>query len=262
MYKELYSLLKSNQDKELSEEYFYDAFDIMIKNDKELISFIEDFIIQDDLEGEGEYNTEERIIRVNPEMIIDNEYGYISDKVTALQVIKHEMEHARGLKRLYEGRHDIESIVNEYALAFYIQKYGVSSNVFLNYDNSFGLNFKIKANYLYNPGERIADIKSRKFIVNLLKNQRVSDELLRARKYLYLSLIRGYDDNGIYLDAPTYTFLLNLNLFRNYYLLKKTVDSSHYSLDTRVLCGLPITYDERENVLLRKVRLQRRKNNK
>lgn len=258
MNKELFSLLKSSKD-ELSEEFINNAFDIMIQNDKELIPFISDFIVDDDLEGEGEYNTEERIIRVNPEMIIDNEYGYISDKITALQVIKHEMEHARGLKRLYERRHDIESIVNEYALAFYIQKYGVSSNVFLNYDNSFGLNFKIKANYLYNPGERIADIKSRKFIVNLLKNQRVSDELLRARTYLYLSYIRGYKDNGIYLDAPTYTFLLNLGLFRNYYLLKKTVDSSQYSLDTRVLCGLPITYEEREKILLKKVRLQRRK---
>ena len=258
MNKELFSLLKSSKD-ELSEEFINNAFDIMIQNDKELIPFINNFVIDDSLENEGEYEAENKIIRINPSKIISNEFGYISDKVTALQCIRHEMEHARSLKRLYEVKHDIESVVNEYSFAYYIQKYGIPSSLFFNDDNTFGLSYKIENNYLYNPGERIADIKSRKFIVNLLKNQRVSDELLRARAYLYLSYIRGYKDNGIYLDAPTYTFLLNLGLFRNYYLLKKLVDTSQYSLDTRVLCGLPITYEEKENILLKKVRLQRRK---
>ena len=50
-----------------------------------------------------------------------------------------------------------------------------------------------------------------------------------------------------------------MGMFREGYILKKTVDNTNYSLDTRVLLGLPITYDEKDNVLLRKVKLQRKR---
>ena len=148
MNKELFSLLKSSKD-ELSEEFINNAFDIMIQKDNELIPFINNFVIDDDLESEGEYEAENKIIRISPSKIISNEFGYISDKVTALQCIRHEMEHARGLKRLYEVKHDIESVVNEYSFAYYIQKYGIPSSLFFNDDITFGLSYKIENNYLY-----------------------------------------------------------------------------------------------------------------
>ena len=76
---------------------------------------------------------------------------------------------------------------------------------------------------------------------------------------LYYSYIRGYEDNRYYLDPPTYTYLLMNRMFNNYKYLKKRVDSNDYSLDTRILCGLPITYQEYDRVLLRKLGLQRSK---
>ena len=76
---------------------------------------------------------------------------------------------------------------------------------------------------------------------------------------LYYSYIRGYKDNGYYLNAPTYEYLLELGLYREYKILKERVEKNNYSLETRLLNGLPIKYKEYDKGVLRMTRLRLKK---
>ena len=118
---------------------------------------------------------------------------------------------------------------------------------------------KKASNYLIDPGERLADIRAWKYIVNLLKNQRTSDDLLVARSMLYYSYIRGYQHNRYYLDAPTYLYLIKMGMYHQYYLFKKRVEEQkNYSFETRLTYGLPLTEKEYDKSILRKVRLKKK----
>ena len=256
--KRLYELITDESIK-LDESFINEVYELLLSEDPTLEKYISDFKIDYSLKNLGEYNIESRTIQVNPDFILNNDdlFNY-AKKIHELHTIKHEIEHARNLKRFYEGGHDIESVIIRYSLIDYAKKQGIRIGEFIDEDYGY-LSFRRRENYLIDPSERIADIRANKYIVNLLKNQRNSSPLLIARILLYNSLIRGYSDNRYYLDAPTYTFLQNMGMFREGYLLKKTVDNTNYSLDTRVLLGLPITYDEKDNILLRKVKLQRKR---
>ena len=256
----LYEMV-TDKKSELTEDYIKEMFDLLVQNEKGLSDYIKDFIIDNKTTGAGEYSCDDRIMKINPEIIMDVGYPEFPDfdkKILTLHVLKHEVEHAKALKRLYEGRNDIESVINRYAHVDYIKRYNLPFALFVDEKADY-LSFKRHQEYEIDPGERIAEIKACQFLVNLLKNQRRTKDLLIERSLLYFSYIRGYRDNGYYLDAPTYTYLMNMGMFRELYILKKVVDKTKYCLDTRVMMGLPITYDERENVLLRKVRLQRKK---
>ena len=114
--------------------------------------------------------------------------------------------------------------------------------------------------YLIDPEERMTSIKSWKYLVNLLKNQRTTQDLLDARINLYLSYIRGYESNGWYLNPPTYEFLLKMGMYHEYYLFKKTVEQQQYVFNTRLMYGLPLIDDqEYDKKILQKVRLQKSK---
>ena len=179
---------------------------------------------------------------------------YYNEKLFALHHLRHEFEHAKALRRLFQFRKDIESTVLDYSLRGQCLCLGILPPI-IPEEEPYSSDADDQ-NYLYNPGERIADIKSWKYVVNLIKNQRGTKDLLYARSMLYYSYIRGYEDNKYYLDPPTYTYLLNQRMFNNYKYLKRRIGEKEYSLDTRVLCGLPLTYQEYEKTLLRKLGLR------
>ena len=131
-----------------------------------------------------------------------------------------------------------------YSLRSYAMEHGLDYSP--NVDNLFKsfLDISIKMNYELDPGERLADIKACKYMVNLLKNQRRTEDLLLARGMLYYAYARGYNDNGYYLDPPTYDFLLKTGMYREHYWLKNRVNAKDYCFDTRITYGLPVTYTE------------------
>ena len=252
MFKELNRLLNDTKDFELNERFLNSIIDIMMSNESELSDFISRIDFKNDLDGLGVYDCDLKIIGINYEGLLKLPIENEIKKVVAIQVLRHEMEHARNLKRLYDGRCDIESMVIKYSLVGYIKKVGLNVGLFIDENDAGFLSMRNSHNYDINPGERIADIKSYKFVVNMLKNKRNSKELMLMRSMLYNFYIRGYKDNRYYLDAPTYTYLLNMGMFQDYNILKQTVDLTDYSLDTRALCGLPITYQEKDELLLKR----------
>ena len=56
--------------------------------------------------------------------------------------------------------------------------------------------------------------------------------------------MRGYEDNGYYLEPPTYTYLRRNNMGYEEGMLSELVKNTGFSLDSRLLYGLPISYDE------------------
>ena len=255
--KRLYELITDTRIK-FGEQFLNEAFELMLMEDEDLKRYINDFQVNYSLETIGSYNNDERKIRVNPYRITQlADAVYSTAKIQSISTIKHEMEHASNLRRMYEGGFDIESIIVRYSLVDYLARNNIKNGIFLEEDAGY-LAYKRKENYVVDPGERLADIKAEKYVVNLLKNQRRTIELLIAKSKLYFAYVRGYTDNGVYLDAPTYTFLLNMGMFREFYLLKRRVDSQQYKLDTRVCLGLPLTYEEKDEVILRRMKLQKR----
>lgn len=254
--KRMYELI-TNPNMEFNESFLNEVFELLLKEDEDLKRFISDFRFDNNITSLGVYNNRDKRILVNPNRIeaLANSISS-SPKTQALSTIKHEMEHASNLRRLYEGGNDIESLIIRYSLVDYMVSNNIKYGLFVKDDAAY-LSFKRNENYKFDPGERIADIKAERYVVNLLKNQRRSRELLVAKSKLYCAYDRGYIDNGVYLDAPTYTFLLNMGMLREFYLLKKRVDQKQYSFDTRVLLGLPLTYDEKDDKLLRRLKLQK-----
>ena len=248
----VYELYKEN---ELDNKFIEDAFNLMLEKDKELVPYITDFRVIDNPNAPiSSYSNEDRWIKVNKKIIEDLP---IESKILALKTIRKELEHARSLKSLYDGHCDIESLINYYSLRSYAIKNGMDSNI--ERLNPTFLEIDAKINFLVNPAERLVEIKAWKYMVNLLKNQRTTDDLLCARTMLYHSYTRGYQDNRYYLDAPTMTFLLKSGMFFQYNLLKNRIDKKDYSFDTRLTYGLPLTYPEYEDDILKKVKLRKRR---
>ena len=256
MSKPLYEKFMEEKNTPLTKRFIEDSFNIMIREEPELEPSINDFrVVRASEKNLGTYSNENRVIRINQKNI-ERQGG--NEQLNALEVIRHEMEHARALKKFYEGRDDIESLIINYSLRDYAMMMGMDR--FPNLDNLSWpyLKFNKKENYEIDPGERLAEIKAWKYMVNFLKNQRKTDDLLTARSNLYYAYIRGYLNNRYYLDAPTYEFLRKTGMYHNYHWLKNRVDKKDYSFETRITYGLPITYQEHEEKVLKKVLLKKR----
>lgn len=257
MNSELYKLLMESR--ELDDDFINKAFEIIMKDEKALESFILDFQLDNGSNNYGEYHNDKREIVINKERILESN-DIKNKKILALEVLRHEIEHARNLQRFHEFRDDIESRIVRYSLRDYAIEHGYEKiNTFDEVD-PFYISLRKRENYLINPGERLADIKAWKYIVNLLKNQRTSNDLLEARIGLYYAYLRGYKDNGWYLNPPTYEYLLKMGLYHEYYLFKKRVEEKQYVFESRLMYGLPlIEGEEYDKKILQKVRLQKRK---
>ncbi len=255
----IYDLYTENIENSIDENYLNEAFQIMISKEKDLLPYVNDFkIAENKLDAIGTYSVDEKEITIDLNKINNNAANNLANQaLIGLEVIRHELEHARNLKKLFEGKDDIESFVIKCSL----KDYAVRNNMDYSWDYDLGetalLSMRINDNYEKNPGERIAEIKAWKYMVNLLKNRPYTDDLLVARSMLYYSYIRGYE-NPNYLDAPTLSFLLEAELFHDLLFLKRRIDKKNYNLDTRLLCGLPINNEEYDKKILQKVRLQKR----
>lgn len=255
----IYNLYQENKNTPLDEKFITDAFEIMIDKENDLIPYVKDFSVTNlPKKLLGAYSNEEKCIRISKEAI---EEQPINHQLYALHVLRHELEHARNLKILYDNHRDIESLIVYYSLRAYAMEHNLEFT--RNSDNLIKefLDIGTKINYEIDPGERLADIKASKYMVNLLKNQRRSEDILIARGMLYYAYQRGYKDNGYYLDPPTYDFLLKTGMFHDHYWLKNRVNNKDYCFDTRITYGLPITYSEYNEKVLQKVKLQRKINN-
>lgn len=255
---QLYKLYIEEKDKELNKKFIEDAFCIMVGRENELENYISNLeIIEDESEVLGLYSNRTKKIKINKKAIETSKEGKCANKnLMTLEIIRHEIEHARNLKTLEEERNDIESLIVAYSMKDYALDQGLNyHNLYLTHD-SF-LSYKIRENYELNPGERLAEIKSWKYLVNLLKNQRTSYDLLTARSMLYYSYIKGYKDNRYYLDAPTFQFLSNTGMLQELKWLKQRLDGKDYTFETRVTYGLPLTYEEHNEKTLQKVKLRK-----
>ena len=249
----LYEWYMDQRNEEFDDNYLEECFLLMLKDDTSLVPYIKDFRITKD-SYVGCYSNNSRIIFVNSEEI--KRVRKMNPHLYGMEVIRHEMEHARNLKIVEDGKKDIESFVMNCSLRDYV----LLHQSFYNIDqlDPFTLRYKIQENYETNPGERLAEIKAWKYLVNLLKNQRRTEDLLQARSMLYYSYVRGYQDNRYQLEDPTSQFLLNTGMYHDLYWLKKRIARNDYSFDTRVTYGLPITQKEYDTKILRKVKLQKR----
>ena len=253
---ELYTLLMLYKNKELDDDFIYKAFDIMMKYET-VGNYIDDFeIVEEEDHILGTYSNDEQLIEFNKKGVLNDE-SVSNKKILAMEVLRHEIEHARNLQRLYDQKNDIESRVVRYSLREYAIKHGLYYGSILDEKDPLILRVNKHGNYNIDPGERIAEIKGWKFMVNLLKNQRRTEDLLNARSMLYYSYIRGYKSNGYYLEPPTYEYLLTLGLYHEHYLLKKQFNNKNYNFNTRLLYGLPISKQEYDHSILQKVKLKK-----
>lgn len=252
----LYDWYMWHKEEKPTKDYLNQSFEFMLNKEKDLSSYISDFqIVEEEGVFLGTYSNETKVICINQREL----EKLPSSSLYALQCIRHEMEHARNLQILENRHQDIETQVINYALKDYVLRHHLDWHPNLDNLDPFYLRYNIINNYETNPGERLAEIRSWKYIVNLLKNQRTSIDLLLARKALYYSYIRGYENNRYYLESPTYQFLLNTQMFHEYYWLDKRVKRKDYNFETRITYGLPITEKEYNEKVLQKVKLQKKK---
>jgi len=259
---ELYEKYKGNG---IDDDFINMAFELMIRKEPELIPFVNDFRLEPDGEGNvASYSLRDRIIRVDRDLLrynLDKE-PIKNDPIFTLRVVRHELEHAKDLKKLHEGRDDIESAIIKIAFRNYAIQHGFESLDYFDRDAFLMGDFieRKKANDRINPEERLADIRTWKYLVNLLKNQRNTKDLLIARSRLYYAFIRGYQENPYFMEAPAYRFMLKMGMYHQYYLFKKRVEEKKdYSFNTRLMYGLPLKQEEFDKQILKKVKLQIRK---
>ena len=261
MGKSIYELYQESDRKTVKDSYLMDVFDALIEEG--LLPYVEDLqISNEESDSFGKYSYDSRIITINKKTIEDNlRETPFPASLQAIETIKNGIEHARNYKTLEDGREDIESTVISHALKDFAIEKGLVAPSARDVMEPFYLRYKIRENIETNPGDRMAQIRAWKYMVNLLKNQRRSSELLNARAMLYHSYNRGYKDNRYYLEAPTLRFLMDTRMLEEYYHLKRRIEREDYSFDTRLLCGLPISKEEHEKKILQKVRLQKKRSN-
>lgn len=234
MYKQIGQLLRDRQDEPLDKKFICDVLDIMISHDdlEEYVrglSFVESELL-------GSYDNHTGIVKINIDGLSSGDRTNYVKKLNSLLILRHEIEHAKNF-RTFNTSNGIEATVLGYSLI----------------RTSASIEGHKESIYEVNPNERIADIRTFKFMVNLLKNRRNTPELNTSRENLYQSYIRGYLDMGGIIKPPTYRFLLQSGRIREYmYFVGFLGERPKYSLNTRVMCGLRITKEEKDQVLLLK----------
>ena len=259
----IYRLLVENQGREIDDAFIDEAFEIMMSDDSSLLPFINDFKIVDKPEEDslGTYNPFEKKMTINKINILNPKIckDVPNKRMLVLETLRHEIEHARNTQRLHQCRSDIESMIIRLSMKDYALENGLDRMDPFDKEDFFSLMYRArkKEHYLIDPEERLADIRAWNYLVNLLKNQRTTADLLVARKMLYFAFCRGYIE-GYYLDPPTYQFLLKMGMYHRFYLLKKHVEElEHYSFETRLMYGLPLTKEEYDDGILKKVKLRK-----
>lgn len=220
--------------------YVKEAYEILISLEQGLDGYVNDFIFDNDLEPCANYSCLDKNIRFNYDKLKNETFNDSYKKLNALLVLRHEIEHAKSLKKVMEGKNDIESIVLRYSFLDYFLENNIDMGINTEGISKEELETRVKDSYDVDPGERIASIRSAKFLVNEFKNTELKDLLLDLRKVLYIDYVGDYNIYG----PSTYRFLSNLGLNTEYIKLQTLVNKKDYCLDTRALCGFPMTYPE------------------
>ncbi len=254
MANEVYKLYQYYQGEELSCLYLYSVLEELLKESPELKPYLNDFDISSKSKDLGNYHFGRRVIKVNLPLI--EKCMPKHPQLLAIEVIKHELEHARDLKTLEEGKDDIESLIVQYGLRYFAMRHGLDRLIdFADLDPSF-LEKETIANYRINPEERMVAIRGWKYVVNIFKNAKDSDELRIARNRLLKQYQRGYTKKPFYVEAPTLEFLLKTGMFQQYIMLLDRIYDKNYKFDTRLLYGLPITEKEFDTEIQQKVKIK------
>lgn len=202
------------------------------KKDNELASFyLQKHMIELDLD---------KIIK-NPQ--VNSIYGI---NLSIVQALLHEFEHAKQLRIVLYGNHknedhtDIEKILldSSYNYLKFDGKRPKDLNndeivyldkLHIKVDNNYLKNLvkKHKSLYRYAPNERLAEIKSYHIINSMIKYNDLDSELKNTfKKKLDSKLIQGYEKGpkDLCFYSPSYNYLSNLKLYKNFSLVKDFED--------------------------------------
>jgi hypothetical protein len=242
-YKELNNLVKSYEEKPIDNAFVYDAFEIMKASEPKLKDDLARISVKPSpvsfARGNYHYSTKELFIYLNE---IETSYLNDSQKLDAcITMISHLIEHARSFQKFQNSDDDIESFVT--GLCFNIDP---NTNKVIQVDCTEG--HKPLSAFLYSPVERIASIRAAEFFVNLVKDRKNQEALEDARSVLSDIYLKGYINNGYFLNPPTYNYLIERRDPETLKVLDKMVNDNKYDLYTRVLCGLPIKLDEIDTI--------------
>ena len=120
----IYELYKENKDRDLDDKFINNAFEAMLEKEPELNPYVKDFIITDEeikkmLEYRiiSWYSLEDKRITINRKAMEEQK---INQQLYTLYTLKHELEHAKNLKKLYERRNDLESLIINYSLTILV----------------------------------------------------------------------------------------------------------------------------------------------
>ena len=104
----VYELYQYNVGEELTESFLQDAFDELLAQEPELKDYAQDFRVGYASKDLGNYVFEDRLIKVSKPLIIKK--CPQNPHLLGIEVIRHELEHARDLQTLEQRRKDIESL--------------------------------------------------------------------------------------------------------------------------------------------------------
>ena len=265
-------------------DFIYKVIQVVIDG-KELSNYLEDVrLIQkvvSDNKGKiklATYDSDFKTIRIYVEAIdnlikYNNKYKeYLSHEedifyknLLFVHIILHELEHANQQKIILEQkgieadilklRYKNSSVIVDDEMVRKMKKLGLSMNSFAAY--ALGAQKKYEESYEFAPEERLAEIKSYKQIINIIRP--ISKKLTRLSTIeeikLLSSYLRGYEQTEI--SSPTIKYFTNcgqvggLKRFNwynddNQICLNKC--SSIYSLHDKMLYGLPISEYEYNSV--------------
>ena len=235
MKKELNELLAKWEENGPQRQFIRDAYEILLSNERDLIPYINDFQIIFFYEPRlGSFNNKKRILSINYSSLSDKwiEANVKNRKVLAIIVLKHELEHVRQLKNLYEGKQDLESLITSSSL----KDFALESHLLKEYhprEYLWDLQYLKKENYEIDPCERLADIRSWTFIQHILEKE-ARPEYPLSIKRLDTLYQKGYQNS----HSPTYQFFENLGLLEELDHIKEE-EEKVYDDSARTLYGLP-----------------------
>ena len=238
MQKKITTLINENIGKALTDDFIYEAFDIMRFDEPDLSNQLNDIQINRNVRGDfGWYYLNKGLIVLNmDEILSDNDYD--NKILLVLFVLRHEIEHARSVKNLCSGEESFENSLILSCLKIYCDEIG-------EYIKPLGG----KHLYLVNPFERIADIRAYMYLAQLYK--RIGD--MESEGFILDELskccLNQYIINGQSIECPTYRYLLEMQMYKNYSDLWSYLDKCELSFKERILYGLPITMNEYNNVI-------------
>ncbi len=238
----------------LEDDFIKNAFEEMVEQEG-LHDFAKAVMISDEDVGNlGDYDRDVKLITIYPSIILCDKGKVDNKRLLALQVLRHELEHARNTMLIHQGREDIESTVLRSDFRNYIRENHVDVDDSIDpFDRTSYLINKKKC-YQINPDERLADIRAWKYVINLLKNDRRSEDLALARKMLQKAYRRGYRVNKDNISAPTFKFLKKLEMYNLKAQLEERIRKQRYCLETRLNLGLPIVDEAEDENVLRKIK--------